>query len=203
MQNKIDDFQTIALFDFDGTITTKSTTTPFLKFISGPTFFLKLLPKLPNLVGYQIHLTDLHQLNTSIAQTFFKGLSREFLYEEGEKFSTQIIPSLVKNTAYKRIKWHKEQGHYCILATAAFNIYIDYWAKMNGFDDLVSTKICFNTQGLATGNLDGQSCYGAEKLKRVLELIGTQSRLIYAYGDSSGDKAILDYATYPYYKIFK
>ncbi len=66
------------------------------------------------------------QLNTSIALTFFKGLSREFLYEEGEKFSTQIILSLVKNTAYKRIKWHKEQEHYCILATATFNIYIDY-----------------------------------------------------------------------------
>ncbi len=38
---------------------------------------------------------------------------------------------------------------------------------------------------------------------RVLELIGTQSCLIYTYGDSSSDRAILDDATYPHYKIFK
>lgn len=203
MEKKIDNFQPIALFDFDGTITTKSTTAPFLKFISGYAYFLKLLSKLPALVSYHVHLTDIDQLNTTIAQTFFKGRSREFLYQAGEDFSKQIIPSLVRKTADERIRWHKEQGHYCILATSAFNVYIDYWAKMNGFDDLVSTRIGFNTHNQATGHLEGQSCNGAEKLNRVLELIGTQPRLIYAYGDSSGDSAILNYATYPHYRIFK
>lgn len=80
---------------------------------------------------------------------------------------------------------------------------IAYWVKLNEFNDLVSTKIFFNTQDLVTGNIDGQSSYDAEKLKRVLELMSTQSCLIYTYGDSSSDRAILDDATYPHYKIFK
>ncbi len=203
MSKKIDDNQTIALFDFDGTITKKSTTIPFLKFISGHSFLLKSLTKLPSLISYHCHFSGLDQLNNIIAYTFFKGLSRENLYQAGEHFSNQIIPSLVRKTALERLKWHQDQGHYCILATAAFNVYIDYWAKNSGFDAIVSTQIHFNSHNVASGTIYGKSCYGAEKLNRVLELIGNEPRLIYAYGDSSGDAEMLDYATHMHYRIFK
>ncbi|CAM4497068.1 MAG: hypothetical protein LEGION0403_FIIPPAGN_01712 [Legionella sp.] len=203
MSKKIINNQTIALFDFDGTITKKSTTTPFLKFISGHTFLLKLLTKLPSLISYHCHFSELDQLNNVIAHTFFKGVPREHLYQAGEHFSNQIIPSLVKETALERLKWHQEQGHYCILATAAFNVYIDYWANVSGFDAIVSTQIDFNSHDVASGTIHGQSCNGAEKLTRVLEIIGNEPRLIYAYGDSSGDAEMLAYATHAHYRIFK
>lgn len=203
MSEKINDNQAIALFDFDGTITKKSTTTPFLKCLSGRTFLLKLLTKIPSLISYHCHFSSLDQLNNIIASTFFKGLTREHLYQTGEHFSNQIIPSLVKKTALERLKWHQDQGHYCILATAAFNIYIDYWAKISGFDAIASTQIHFDSQDVASGTIQGQSCYGAEKLKRVLDLIGSEPRLIYAYGDSSGDAEMLAYATHAHYRIFK
>lgn len=203
MSIKIDENKTIALFDFDGTITSKSTTTPFLKFISGHSFLLKLLSKLPSLISYHCHFSSLDQLNNIIAQTFFKGLPRGHLYQAGELFSNQIIPSLVRKTALKRLEWHQEQGHYCILATAAFNVYIDYWAKMSGFNAIASTQIHFNSHDVASGMIQGKSCNGAEKLNRVLELIGNEPRLIYAYGDSSGDAEMLAYATHAHYKIFK
>lgn len=193
----------IAIFDFDGTITHKSTTVSFLKFICGSSFRATASKQLHILLLYYCKIINIDQLNQSIATSFFKGLSQKHLYHLGENFCETILPSLVRDSAYQRIKWHKDQGHYCILATSAYNIYIDYWAKKNGFDDLVSTKIAFNQQGLATGNLDGKSCYGEEKLKRVIELIGNEPKIIYAYGDSGGDKAILNYATYPHYRIFK
>ncbi|WP_133137433.1 HAD-IB family hydrolase [Legionella rowbothamii] len=203
MSTKINDNQTVALFDFDGTITKKSTTTPFLKCISGHTFLPKLITRFPSLISYHCHFSSLDQLNNIIASTFFKGLTREHLYQSGEHFSNQIIPSLVKKTALERLKWHQDQGHYCILATAAFNVYIDYWAMISGFDAIASTKIHFNSHDVASGAIQGQSCYGAEKLNRVLELIGNEPRLIYAYGDSSGDAEMLAYATHPHYRIFK
>lgn len=203
MLEKIDENQVIALFDFDGTITIKSTTTPFLKFISGHFFLPKLLSKLPSLLSYHCHFSGLDQLNNVIAHTFFKGLPREHLYQAGMHFSTQIIPSLVKETALKRLEWHQEQGHYCILATAAFNVYIDHWATLSGFDAIVSTQIHFNAHDVASGTIHGHSCNGAEKLNRILELIGHEPRLIYAYGDSSGDAEMLAYATHAHYRIFK
>ncbi|STX51009.1 HAD hydrolase, family IB [Legionella busanensis] len=193
----------VAIFDFDGTITYKSTTLPFLKFIYKKSFFLKLMAKLPTILAYYSKRINIDQLNQAISTTFFQNLSRDFLYEAGQEFATQIIPTLVKKSAMECIKRHKDQGHYCILATSAYNIYIDYWAKNNGFDDLVSTKIAFNEKGLATGYLDGKSCYGTEKLQQVLNLIGTNTQVIYAYGDSSGDIPLLNYATFAHYQLFK
>lgn len=195
--------QPVAIFDFDGTITRKSTTVSFLKFIYGPLFYKKIAVNLPSLIFYYCKLMNLDQLNHFIADSFFKNLTREHLFRSGEQFSEKMIPSLVRDGVFQRIKWHKEQGHYCILATSAYNIYIDYWAAAHNFDNCVSTKIAFNACDKATGLLDGKSCYGEEKLRRVLEIIGTEPRIIYSYGDSEGDRAILDKATYPYYRHFK
>lgn len=195
--------QPVAIFDFDGTITRKSTTVSFLKFIYGPVFYAKFAGKLHALILYYCKLMDIDQLNKLIADSFFKNVEREFLFHSGEQFSEKMIPSLIRAGVFQRIKWHKEQGHYCILATSAYNLYIDYWASAHNFDNCVSTRIAFNEHDKATGLLDGKSCYGEEKLRRVLELIGTEPRTIYSYGDSEGDKAILNYATHPYYRLFK
>lgn len=195
--------QPVAIFDFDGTITRKSTTVSFLKFIYGPVLYAKFAGNLHALILYYCNLMDIDQLNKLIAHSFFKNIAREVLLHKGEQFCENIIPALIRKGALQRINWHKEQGHYCILATSAYNLYIDYWAAAHNFDNCVSTKIAFNEQDKATGALDGKSCYGEEKLRRVLEVIGTEPRTIYSYGDSGGDKAILDYATHPYYRLFK
>ncbi|KTD06864.1 HAD-IB family hydrolase [Legionella jamestowniensis] len=193
---------TVAIFDFDGTITQKNTTVPFLKFLWGYYFAWKFMTKLPSAIAYQLQLIDIDQLNSAIAKTFLKNLSRDFLYTTGELFSNRILPGLVKPSAFSRLQWHKEQGHYCILATSAYNIYVDYWARQTGFDDIASTRIEFNESNQATGHLEGKSCNGPEKLRRVLELI-PEAKTSYAYGDSTGDKELLEFATYPYYREFK
>ncbi|KTD21413.1 HAD hydrolase, family IB [Legionella lansingensis] len=195
------EYETVAVFDFDGTITQKNTTIPFLKFISGNHFGWKFMMKLPSAIAYQLRLIDVDQLNSAIAKTFLKDLSRDFLYKNGEEFANSIIPGLIRHAAFSRLQWHKEQGHHCVLATSAYNVYVDYWACKTGFDAIASTKIEFNTQGRATGRLEGKSCNGKEKLRRVLDLVGSP-RVIYAYGDSWGDKELLNHATYPYYRRF-
>lgn len=203
MEKKVDSLQPVAIFDFDGTITRKSTTIPFLKFVFGPLLYIKMAVNLPSLILYYCNRMNLDQLNNLIADSFFKNVTKEYLFRSGVQFSEKIIPLLVRNGVFQRLKWHKEQGHYCILATSAYNIYIDYWAASHDFDNCVSTKIAFNAGNEATGRLDGKSCYGEEKLRRVLEIIGTDSRIIYCYGDSEGDRAILDKATHAYYRHFK
>ncbi|MCW8398017.1 HAD-IB family hydrolase [Legionella sp. PATHC038] len=199
--NQINHVDTVAIFDFDGTITYKNTTIPFLRFIEEKHFFWKFLPKVPHALAYKLHLIDVDGLNNIIATHFLKDLSQEFLYQSGENFVDSILPQLIKDSAIQRLKWHKERGHHCILATSAYNLYVDYWGKQNGFDHIVSTQIDFDPQGKATGKLRGKSCNGQEKLRRVLECINNPKTL-YAYGDSNGDKEILNYATHPYYRRF-
>lgn len=202
MQKKSSDNEIVAIFDFDGTITQKNTTLPFLKFISGRLFGWKFLTKLPSAIAYQLQIIDVDRLNHTIANSFFKNLSREFLYGNGQNFSKNIIPNLIKKSASERIEWHKKQGHTCVLATSAYNIYVDYWGEQSGFDWIASTKIEFDANGQATGKLQGKSCHGKEKLRRVLELID-KPKVVYAYGDSEGDHDILKFATHSYYRKFK
>ena len=192
----------VAIFDFDGTITKKNTAVPFLKLVSGRYFNRKFITRLPEAVAYYLNIIDVDRLNLSIVDTFLKNLSRDALFEYGQVFYSSVLPGLIRDSAFARIQWHKEQGHQCWLATSAYNIYADYWAKQSGFDGVVSTKIEFDDSGHATGRLQGKSCNGEEKLRRVKEVIG-KPNVIYAYGDSSGDKELLDYATYPFYRKFK
>ncbi|KTC97830.1 HAD-IB family hydrolase [Legionella erythra] len=203
MSDQLDDGRPVAIFDFDGTITRKSTTLPFLRFVFGASLFTKLTCQLHSLLLYSLNRMDLDALNQIIAQSFFKHLTRDFLFEQGARFSDQVLPSLIRDSAHQRITWHKSQGHYCILATAAYDLYMTHWSMHHAFDGVASTRIAFDELGRATGALQGKSCYGEEKLQRVLTLIGDTPRTVYAYGDSAGDKAILDYATHPYYKYFK
>lgn len=196
------DVDVIAVFDFDGTITSKSTTLPFLRFLDERNFLYKVLSQFYVVAGYQLHLIHIDTMNRIISKSFFQGLHRDYLFAMGQLFNQRIIPKLLKPSALQKLQWHKSQGHTCILASSAFNIYIDNWALSNGFDGVVSTQIAFDAQGVATGNLVGKSCNGDEKLRRTLELIGTESRIIHAYGDTSGDVPLLNYATYPHYRCF-
>jgi phosphatidylglycerophosphatase C len=192
----------VSIFDFDGTITKKNTAVPFLKLVSGRCFNQKFITRIPDAVAYYLNIIDVDRLNRSIVGTFLKNLSRDELFEYGQVFYSSVLPGLIRDSAFKRINWHKDQGHQCWLATSAYNIYADYWAKQNGFDGVVSTKIEFDEAGYATGRVQGKSCNGEEKLRRIKEVIG-EPKVIYAYGDSSGDKELLEFATHPFYRKFK
>lgn len=200
--SKLNSDKPVAIFDFDGTITQKSTTLPFLKFIQGQAYSIKVLFNLKSLIAYKFKKIDIDDINHVISNAFFKGLTVDHLNHQGRLFSEIIIPSMIKESAQECIEWHQKQGHFCILATAAYDIYIQHWSKLNQFDECVSTHVEFDQHGIATGRIKGKSCYGDEKLRRVLSVIGKKPREVFAYGDSEGDKAILQYASHAFFRSF-
>ncbi len=191
----------IAIFDFDGTITSKSTTLPFLHYIWGYRFYGKLLKNLNTLITYKLKRINIDDLNTKIIQQFLMNFTQSELLDLGQRFSDEVMPNYILNSAIERLRWHKQQGHFCLLATSAYQIYIDPWATQQKFDAVVSTNIHFE-QNKPTGNLKGLSCYGPEKLNRIRELIG-DAKINYAYGDSEGDKEMLKAAEQSFYRHFK
>jgi phosphatidylglycerophosphatase C len=110
----------------------------------------------------------------------------------------------VKPEALERIKWHQAQGHRCIIVSASIETYLEPWAKAKGFSDVVSSKVETDENGRITGNLIGHNCRGLEKVKRIEKLLGPKENyLLYAYGDSKGDKEMLDFADHAFYRTFK
>jgi phosphoserine phosphatase len=66
--------------------------------------------------------------------------------------------------------------------------------------DLIATKLEIRN-GRVTGRFLTRSCSGKEKVRRIEERYDVKSYdYIYAYGDTQGDKAMLDIANEKYYK---
>jgi phosphatidylglycerophosphatase C len=190
----------VAIFDFDGTLTQCATTLPFLRF-AFPIKYIFLMPFwLPALLLFACHLITIDQLNNFICRLFFKNKSSDLIKCLGASFAHNKIPKLLKPEAIDKLKMHQEQGHYCILATAAYEVYVKYWAKNFGFDDVVCTLFEVESNKFS-GALAGLSCYGAEKAKKIKSLLA-ENEEIYAYGDSRGDKEMLELAHYPFYRSF-
>jgi len=195
-------FDRIAVFDFDNTLSTKSSTIPFLRHLHKHDFFFQFIQVLPTALLFQTKFLGIDDLNTAFVRQFIKGLSKKQLLTFAESFNKHYMPNILNTIAMQRLQWHKKKLDFCLLATSAYNVYIDAWAAQHGFDAVVSTKIEFDNKDLATGKLERPSCYGKEKLKRVRELIG-QKEITYAYGDSKGDKQILEVAKNAYYRKFE
>ena len=45
----------------------------------------------------------------------------------------------------------------------------------------------------------GKNCWGTEKVRRLQELVGSkEGYVLYAYGDTRGDRELLEYADHPF-----
>jgi len=58
--------------------------------------------------------------------------------------------------------------------------------------------------GVVTGKLLSKNCYGIEKANRIQEVYNLSDyKHIYAYGDSRGDRELLELADESFYKPFR
>jgi phosphatidylglycerophosphatase C len=194
--------QAVAIFDFDGTLTSRNTTLLFLHY-ADPFRFYWILPILLSIsLLYIAKIISVDQLNSWLCHFFFKGKSKEHLQEIGHDFALNKLPAYVRNEAMLKLKEHQEKAHLCILATAAYDLYIKAWGNIHGFTKVLCTEVACDGQGRLTGKLHGKSCYGLEKVNKIKQTLPTIDTIIYAYGDSEGDKEMLNFATYPFYRRF-
>ena len=73
--------------------------------------------------------------------------------------------------------------------------------RNDGFDEVIASELEV-VEGVVTGRLKGLNCWGPEKTRRLKESIGETTYTLYAYGNSRGDKELLEMADYPFYKTF-
>lgn len=193
----------IAAFDFDGTITTRDSLLPFLIYSTGlKTTYLYLASLIPTFIGFLLHIVSRQQVKERVLTKFFSGLPISWIHGLGDTFShSKALEQLIKPNALQRIQWHLQQGHECILISANLNVYLDPWAKRMGFSHVISSNLESTPAGLFTGNLQGLNCWGPEKVRRLQDLLGPRNQyILYAYGDSRGDKELLAFADHPFYK---
>lgn len=195
----------IAAFDFDGTLTYHDTLFHFLLFSQGKLSALsKLFLEVPNLALYAMGKIARQQAKEGVLTRFFAGQPMEKIRRIGQEFASAQLQKHLKPEAMRKLKWHQQQGHKCVLISASVDVYLDPWAKQAGIDHVICSQMAQAPNGLATGKLQGLNCWGPEKSRRLTEYLGDRSNYnIYAYGDSRGDKELLEMADYPFYRTFE
>lgn len=194
--------KTLALFDFDGTITTKDSFLEFLKFHKGGLNFLFGFALLsPYLVAMKLGLIPNWKAKEIVLKYFLKGLSIEDMKNVSADFSAKIIPRLLRSRALDQIKKHQENGDDIYIVSASAEDWLKPWCDQIGIK-LIGTRLEIIDEKI-TGRIDGNNCYGQEKVERVkAEIDISKYSEIYVYGDSRGDKEMLALAHFPHYKYF-
>ncbi|MBN1186785.1 MAG: haloacid dehalogenase-like hydrolase [Bacteroidales bacterium] len=196
--------ETIAVFDFDGTITYKDTLLEFIKFSRGKWLFLfGLLLFSPLIIAMKLKIYPNWKAKQHLFSFFYKGISLDQFDDWGNEFSSEI-DKIIRPKAIKAIMQHKENGDRVVIISASIENWIIPWAENAGVDFVLATKIDKNKNGLLTGIFISENCYGQEKVNRLLEMFPNREEYkLIAYGDSRGDKELIEFSNQGYYNKFK
>lgn len=187
--------RSIAVFDFDGTLTTKDTFVEFVKFAHGNNvFYFGIVRFLPLLLLMKFGLFPNGKAKQMVFSYFFKGWTYERFAETARRFAVKI--DSFKNVAvFNLLQEHRDKGDTIYIVSASIEEWVRPWCENNGITNVIGTQIEVNTDGLITGKFKTENCYGKEKVLRFLEKEPVRKEYyLYAYGDSQGDREIIAFS---------
>lgn len=192
----------LAAFDVDGTLTRWDTLPFFLWKIAGSTSFAwNSLAVSPTLFRYAVGEMSNAVTKEKVFVKFLGGHRVPEVEQTSHRFATETMPHLLRGEAMERLQWHKDRNHFTVLVSASLECYLRPWGKHIGVDKVIGTRLETDGKGCFTGHIVGNNCYGPEKLRRLREAIpGLNEAEIYAYGNSAGDREILDAADHAFFR---
>ena len=196
----------VAVFDFDGTITRKDTLIEFIRFAKGSTaLYWGLLLHLPWLILMKLHLYDNSKTKERVFAWFFRGMPIKHFNKLGHEFYQTQADKLLYSDAKQQIHDHHQKGDLLVILSASIENWVQPFASALQAEGLLGTQVEIQNNKL-TGRFSTPNCYGAEKVHRIKEWFRTSAierPYIIAYGDSRGDKELLQFADESHYKQFK
>jgi len=191
-------------FDFDGTITTKDTFIAFIRFVKGDLrTFLGLLLYAPILIMMKLKLYPNWKAKQQLFTYFFKGMNMKEFKLKCNEFARHN-KALIRPLALIEIQKALKEGEKVIIITASIDMWVrPFFSELDKNIHIVGTKI-EEKEGKVTGHFITRNCYGAEKVNRLKEIMPNRNSYeLISYGDSRGDKELLEYADKGYFKPFR
>ncbi|MET3624122.1 HAD family hydrolase [Burkholderia ambifaria] len=187
----------VAAFDFDGTITTTDSFRHFVRYAVGtPRFAWAGLRALPWIVAMKAGLLSRGDAKAKFAWFAFGPMGDDALDALARRFVDGYLPNLVRPDMLERVREHRARGHEVVLVSASPSLYLEKWAKTAGIDTVLATRLAFE-RGRFTGRLNGENCWGPQKVARLRGWWGNRTPAkLFAYGDSRGDKEMAELANW-------
>lgn len=196
--------QTLYVFDFDGTLTKCDTLLAFIRYVKGTRrLLLSLLLMLPKLLLMKLGLRDNGRTKEELFARHFGGMQLAEFKAYGSTFACQ--KQLLRTKAVDALRTASEKGARLFVVSASVTEWVEPF--------LCGKATVLGTQpevkdGKLTGRFSTPNCYGQEKVNRLKAAVeGLESHrsdyYIIAFGDSRGDKEMLEFADESHYKPFR
>jgi phosphatidylglycerophosphatase C len=185
----------LALFDFDGTLTTRDTIWPLAICLSEGQRkgYLKRFLLGVALLKLKLGLISNHSFKERFLRLLVEGESEERIKAVAQSFHRTQLDRILNRNVLQRLLSHTAVDDDVYLVSSNFDFFLrplqQEWNVRGIF--ATDTEVL---DGKFTGRILGRACDGKEKLDRVLACLGERrTREAIAYGDSRSDSFLLDY----------
>lgn len=199
-------------FDFDGTLTTRDTLLLFIRFVCGRWGFIAVfLGYAPLLLLMKLKLYPNWRVKQKVFAHCFGGMTTETFNDYCRSFARKYGSCVLRSEGLATVRKALDEGATVMIVSAS----VDNWVRPF-FDDILTTLsnptafVVLGTEveaidGILTGQFKSRNCYGAEKVRRLSAQLPAprEDCYIVAFGDSRGDKEMLQYADEAHYKPFR
>lgn len=193
----------LVAFDFDGTLTTKDSYTAFLRWRAGLARYALGMAKLAPAGLRYLSDHDRGHIKAAATAEFLKGLPREEVEAAAQAFAELYAPRLLRPDALATWRRWRAEGARLVIVSASPSVVVRPFAERLDADELIATELAYDRWGRITGSFLTPNCRGPEKVARLKAAFGRSVKLKAAYGDTSGDREMLELAEIRGYKVFK
>jgi phosphatidylglycerophosphatase C len=185
---------TLALFDFDGTITRGDSLLVFLRHMVGVRAAAAGTPEvLGQWINLLLHANLTHSsAKESLLRVHLRSRTREEWDAAVRAFHATLGDGYYNSSVLKQLRNYQARGAKVVIVSASIDIWLQPFAEALE-SDLICTRSKWEN-GLWMG-FDGKNCRGREKVRRVKQAYNLDAfSKIVAFGNTGGDYDMLNLA---------
>lgn len=195
----------LALFDFDGTISSRDSFLLFLWYADKHKVVRTCFSSVPQILFYKLGLYANQNLKETFLEALFAGKRIDELQTASKQYCHVVIPTIIRPGFWQRLAWHRQRGDEVVVVSASPEFMLEPWCRSHGLG-LIGTEVETDDQGRLTGKIAGENCMGYEKvrkLRRHFEIDEYDN--LFTYGDTRSDLPMLELAAPEnrFYKPFR
>jgi phosphatidylglycerophosphatase C len=182
----------VAAFDFDGTLSRRDTLVPFLIGLRGRQAFARAAARsLGSIRG-----PNRNQAKASLLRHLVADLPVADYRDRAQAYG-HLLPDRLRPAVVARLRAHQDLGHTVVIVSASLRDFLEPVVTHLGADDLIATELDVSADGMLTGELARPNVRGVEKVRRLYDHLGGEPSELWAYGNSRGDRALLESSDHP------
>jgi phosphatidylglycerophosphatase C len=183
----------LAIFDVDGTLVARGSAPRFALVLGGP----------PAAVGAiasgarsAVRHLDPARFKTGALRRLLAGRDAADVERVGAAFADRLLRSSLRAKEAGWLRWHLDQGHEVVLVTSALDVYARPLGAALGASDVIASEVVVE-RSRCTGDIRDAELSGDRKVEAVEGWLAARRAdpvVVYAYGDSRGDRELLAWA---------